>query len=100
MRLSVIGWLLWLSGLVLVLAADYITRRTQDDFYAEGLPGILQNGIMFVLGVASVWLLFKGATKLRTGYRLLLVGGEVGLGYAVAVVLNLFYVCTAGIVCL
>lgn len=108
MKKTAIGWFIYLLGLASLLAVDYFVRIADGDVKTGGIPEVL--GMLFILMVSgwATYLLYKGTESLMSkpfskkmlyGFRFLIVGLQVGIGWFISAVTGILYICNAGIDC-
>jgi hypothetical protein len=100
MKKSIIGWAIWLLGIVLIFAADYALRVLNNDMYAGGIPVEIQVALSVVIALPALWFFYLGVKERKAWVKIVAVGAQAYVGFWVYAFLGLYYVCTAGIDCL
>jgi len=95
----VLAWLVWLGGLGALVLVDYVLRVSDGDIKTGGVPDLLGGTLLVLLGGVSLWLLHQAMRNILLWRRLALLGVQAAVGYALAVVIGITYVCGAGIDC-
>ncbi len=90
--------MVWL-GVGLLDAADYLLRVSGGDIKTGGVPDVLGGMLLILLGAVSLWLLYQAVRHIRLWKRLALVAGQAVVGYVLAAVIGIYYVCVTGIDC-
>jgi hypothetical protein len=100
MKRTVLAWVLFIGGLGLELAIDYLLRIYDGDIKTGGIPELLLFLITIALASIAVWLAFTATKPLGSRWkRLVVVAPQAVVGYVVYAFIAIYYVCSTGIDC-
>ena len=83
-----------------MFAVDYSIRIWQNNLYWGGIPEAMRYSLAAAMGLAAVWVLFRGAASLKLWLRVVVVAAQAVAGLCASAFMTLLYVCSAGIDCL
>jgi uncharacterized membrane protein YeiB len=99
MRRIALAWIVWLGGVGLLVGVDYGLRVSDGDIRTGGVPDLAGGAVLISLGAVSLWLLYQALRHIKLWKCLALIGVQAFIGYSLAAVMGIYYVCNAGIDC-
>jgi hypothetical protein len=99
MRRIALAWIVWLGGFGLLAAMDYLLRVGDGDIKTGGVPDVVGGLLLIFLGAVSLSLLYQATRHISLWKRLALVSLQAVVGYSLAAVMGIYYVCGTGIDC-
>jgi hypothetical protein len=94
-----LAWIVWLGGFGLLAAVDYLLRVGDGDIKTGGVPDMVAGVLLILLGAVSLPLLYQAMRHIKLWKRLALLSLQAVVGYSLAAVMGIYYVCSTGIDC-